>query len=150
VSGSFNTLNPKPSALLLASAHLPDNYSSDSSVPVEQDLDRRAPVNLPLVEDEVESSHPGDPLDDRESIPSSMTYSLDSESDPAYAPSSLSHLSPGSDSTLSCHVDMEPAQGDIPIQVISGTPGSSVGIPGPSDVGGSEVAVRGTGEPSTS
>ena len=35
VSGSFNTLNPEPSALLLASAHLPDEHSSESSVCVE-------------------------------------------------------------------------------------------------------------------
>ena len=59
VDGSFNTLNPEPSALLLASAHHPDEYSSDSSVPVEQASDRRALIDFLPVEDEAESSHPG-------------------------------------------------------------------------------------------
>jgi hypothetical protein len=56
VSGSFNTLNPEPSALLLASAHLLDEYSSESSASIEQDSDRRAPVNFIPVGDEVKSS----------------------------------------------------------------------------------------------
>ena len=60
---------------------------------------------LPLVEENTKPSHRGDPLEDKESIPSSMTHSLDSESDPVYSPSSHSHSSPGSDS----------AQGEIPI-----------------------------------
>jgi hypothetical protein len=42
---------------------------------------------------------------------------------------------------------MEPAQGDIPIPV---APGSSDNVPASSDAGGSEVVVRGAGEPSTS
>ena len=96
------------------------------------------------MKEKTESSHPGDPLEDRESISSSMTHFLDSESDPTYSPSSRSHSSPGSDSTLSCHVDMEPAQGEIPIQVVSG------GVPASSDAGDSGVIVRGAGEPSTS
>ena len=58
-----------------------------------------------------------------------------------------SHSSPGSDSAFSCHVDMEPAQGDIPIPVALG---SSDNVPASSDAGGSEVVVRGAGEPSTS
>jgi hypothetical protein len=139
VSRSFNTLNPEPSALLLASAHLPDEYSSESSVSVEQASDRRAPVNFIPVGDEVKSSHPGDPLEDRESISSSMTHSLDSKSDPAYVPSSHSHSSPGSDSSLSCHVDMEPAHGDIRIPVASGAPRSSAGVPASPNAGDSKV-----------
>jgi hypothetical protein len=150
VSGSFDTLNPEPSALLLASTHLPDEYSSDSHVSAEQDSDRRAPVNIPFMEEYSESFHPGDPLEDEKSIPSSMTHSLDSESDPVYSPSSRSHSSTGSDSVLSCHVDMEPAQGEIPIQVVSGASGSSTSIPDPHDVGSSAMAMRGAGEPNTS
>ena len=150
VGGSFNTLNIEPSALLLASAHLPDECSSESSISVEQSSDRRALVNFIPVGDEIESSHPGDPLEDRESIPSSMTHSLDSKSEPAYVPSPRSHSSPGSDSTFSCHVDMEPTQDDILIPVASDAPGSSAGVPASSDVGDSEVVVRGVGEPSTS
>jgi hypothetical protein len=150
VSGSFNVLNPEPSALLLASAHLLVEYSSDSHVSVEQDSDHRTPITLPLAEENTESLHPGDPLEDKESIPSSMTHYLDSESDPAYSPSSCSHSSPGSDPSLSCHVDMETVQGEIPIQDVSSASGSSASIPDLDDVGGSEVAMRGVGEPSTS
>ena len=102
------------------------------------------------MKEKTESSHPGDPLEDRESIPSSISHSLDSEFDPAYFPSSRSHSSPGFDSSLSCHVDMEAVQGEIPVQDVFGTSGSSASMPHPSDVGGSEVAMRGAGEPSTS
>jgi hypothetical protein len=115
LSGSFNALNPEPSALHLASAHLPNEYSSDTHVSVEQDSDRRAPVNLSLTKENIESLHPGDPLEDRESISSSLSHSLDSESDPAYSPSSCPHSSPGSDSSLPCHVDVEPFQDEIPV-----------------------------------
>jgi hypothetical protein len=45
---------------------------------------------------------------------------------------------------------MDPAQGDIPIPVASGAPGSSAGVPASSNAGGSKVVVRGAGEPSTS
>jgi hypothetical protein len=62
------------------------------------------------LKENTEFLHPGDPLEDRESIPLSMSHSLDSESDPAYSPSSRSHSSLGSDSSLSCHVDVEPVK----------------------------------------
>jgi hypothetical protein len=93
VSRSLDTLNPKPSALHLASAHLPDECSSETRISVEQDSDC-----------------PKDLLADDESLSSSMSDSLNSEFDPAYSPSSCSQTSPGSDSSLTCHVDMEPAQ----------------------------------------
>jgi hypothetical protein len=112
---------------------------------VEQDYDRRAPVNLLLVEEKIKSSYPGDLLEDMESIPSSMTHSLDSESDPPYAPFSDIHSTSGSDFYLSCHVDMEPAEDDIPIPVVFGASGSFANISDPRDVGGSEVIVRGAG-----
>jgi hypothetical protein len=150
VSGSFNTINPEPSVLHLASAHLPDEYSSETRISVEQDSDHRAPVNLPFSKENTGFLHPGDPFENRESMPSSMSHSLDSESDPAYFPSSCSHSSPGSDSSLPCHVDVEPVQEEIPVHDVSGTPGSSASMPDPSGVGGLEVSVRGTGERSTS
>jgi hypothetical protein len=104
VSRSFNALNPEPSALHLASTHLPDECSSETQVSIEQDYDCRAPnmslpVNLPLTKESSESLHPGDLLEDRESMSSSMSHSLDSESDPSYSPSSCSHSSSGSDSS---------------------------------------------------
>jgi hypothetical protein len=146
VSGSFNALNPEPSALHLASAHLPDEYSSDTHISVEQDSDCRAPVNPPLTKENIEFLYPGDPLEDKESISSSMSHSLDFESDPAYSPSSCSHSSPGSDSSLPCHVDMEPIQDEIPVQDVSGAPGSSASMLDPSGVGGFEVSVQGMGD----
>ena len=73
-----------------------------------------------------------------------MTHSLDSESDPAYVPSSHSHSSLGSNSAFSCNIDMEPAQGDFPIPV------ASAGVPTSFDAGDYGVIVRGAGEPSTS
>jgi hypothetical protein len=45
---------------------------------------------------------------------------------------------------------MEPVQGEIPIQEVSDASGSFGKILEPSDVGGSEIAIRDVGEPSTS
>jgi hypothetical protein len=91
---------------------------------------------LPIMPGNKESSNLGDVSEDDESLSSSMSHFLDSESDLAYCPSSCSvpsQPSPGSKSSSSNNVDIEPSQEEIHIQDDSGIPWSS---PSMTDLGG--------------
>jgi hypothetical protein len=103
VIGSFRVLNPKfPVYVDIVRRSLEESYEI---------AEENSNLGRLLVKDSLVCLDPGTPLEDPAGLSSSMTNSLDSESDPAYCPSlspTPSSSPPGSNRSSCDLVDMAP------------------------------------------